>query len=265
MTAHDLAKKTTVRYIRWLLFISIIVVGVVGITSMLRPDAVVFNTLVDEVSAARLNEGLELQEQATTLLTSLCDFICSPSCDDLKVDALLSTTSTTFSGLSSCAQSSNQYFVAEKQYQPSACEISICCTIAQALKRRQALRELNQEDDGMDVDGEFDSQGSSQSQAATTTLDLPNVLYAYFSRFAMRYGTELYANAIVAVHGEGRGGGGHLQASGRIMDFLLKQSEVAMHSNTLCPFWNKPWSNDGRPAHSFFLHSLRIPRCQAQL
>lgn len=64
MSTHDLARKTTERYIRWLLFISVIIVGLIGGASLLRPDAVVFNTLVDEVSAARLNEGLELQEQA---------------------------------------------------------------------------------------------------------------------------------------------------------------------------------------------------------
>lgn len=64
MTPQDLAQKKTTNYIRWLLFTTAIIIGIVGGVALLRPDAVVFNTLVDEVSSARLNEGRELQEEA---------------------------------------------------------------------------------------------------------------------------------------------------------------------------------------------------------
>ncbi len=75
LSAHELAKKKTTSYIRWMLFSAVIVVGIIGGVSLLRPEGVVFNTLVDEVSSARLNEGLELQEEARRREQELADKI----------------------------------------------------------------------------------------------------------------------------------------------------------------------------------------------
>lgn len=77
MSAYDLSRKRTLSYIRWLLFSAVIVVGMVGGMAILRPETVVFNTLADDVSSARLNEGIELQEEARRLEQELNDKMAS--------------------------------------------------------------------------------------------------------------------------------------------------------------------------------------------
>lgn len=64
MTPHEYAQSRTTNYIRWILFFAVIFIGATAVVSLLRPEYVVFNTLVDEVAAARLNEGQSLQEEA---------------------------------------------------------------------------------------------------------------------------------------------------------------------------------------------------------
>ena len=163
----------------------------------------------------------QLQRQARDLLKLLAGFIPSRDCAQDKVDAMLKTFSCVCTGLLKPDADINR----------SECEKIICKTVSAGLESRKQDRDLNghdDDDDAMDLDGNYNSQDSRRDSQSIDNLELKNELAVRFSKFSLRSSMALYATVVNSLEKQTQENDSIASSSTSVVDYILSLSEPSI-------------------------------------
>ncbi|CAK3858781.1 serine threonine- kinase tel1 [Lecanosticta acicola] len=185
---------------------------------MLCKACCIVNCMASCVTFKDTRRHHHLQKQSEALTAALCDYLVNPSCEDAKLDILLSIFSKSLTGLARRELG--------LEFRPTDCETLLCSRISVALSQRQNARHDNDGVDAMDIDDDFGSQESGASKVTAQSTGTTNDMDLAFSRATLRSSLALYANVVNAVTAERvsmQGSG--VQAAAVVSDYICDQSQ----------------------------------------
>ena len=165
------------------------------------------------------------QKQLDELLDSIATFLASSSCDQNKVDAMLSASAGLFTGMTQKPEHRGAV----------ACETFLCRHITQALAARRQIKDSNGDygnDDQMDIDDQFDSQDSRRGRPAEDSHEARNEQAAAHSASAFRCNISLYAAVTTALENAQTDlGSQEPTASKCVINYVLSLPEADLFSS----------------------------------
>lgn len=157
-----------------------------------------------------------LMEVNESLVKAVMSFLSSSSCGQDKVDMLLAS----WLQMLPPVQPSPDVQSADL---PWACALDLCRQLAPALRARHQTRIFNGadvEEDLMDVDDNYESQGSGTRQLDNDPLELQNDSSTVNSTLALRSSTSLYVKLISLLDKDGDTSGVSSAASSELVDYI---------------------------------------------
>ncbi|WPH01965.1 Hypothetical protein R9X50_00481900 [Acrodontium crateriforme] len=167
-----------------------------------------------------------IQKQSLKLLHGLRRFASDPICDQSKVDWFISSLSQTFTGLRNLDHHS--------QTSISECEKILCTAISDAISQRrwQMDHSDQDDDDGMDLDDDFDSQESRrQGHSQRNAVGFKNDYAVAYSNQTVRETVTMYATIVRILHSSSSPGSESVSPSKKIVDYILALPEASILSS----------------------------------